>query len=275
MALQRDDPVQLIAQEQVRLLAELKKLPEAAWRQTSHCEGWTNARVIAHLASGAEFYQHSVSKGLRGDTLPPSIPGGQRLTVEQWRARSAAKQEELAEKPPRELQAAFDEAGTTLVDLLRRVAPHNMTKPAWHPRGPWTIAMFVSSRVFELALHGWDVHVSLDPQARIRELLQPFLVHLQLQLGKRSFETDAELDGLYRFELLGSLAWTTRVFNGKMDHGPLEPAPDATIKTDASHFLLLTTCREDLSQLEQRGLLKIEGDRERATKLIGALCRRV
>jgi uncharacterized protein (TIGR03083 family) len=275
MALQRDDPVQLIAQEQVRLLSELRKLPEPAWQQMSHCEGWTNARVVAHLTAGAEFYAKTIGKGLRGDTLPPSIPGGQRLTVEQFRERSAAKQEQLAQLPPRELLALFDQAGTALVDLLRRVAPHNMTKPAWHPRGNWTIALFVSIRVFELAFHGWDVHVSLDPHARIRELLQPFLVHLQLQLGKRSFETDQDLDGLYRFELLGSLAWTTRVFNGKMDHGPLEPAPDATIKTDANHFLLLTTCREDLPQLEQRGLLKIEGDRERAEQLIKAVCRRV
>jgi uncharacterized protein (TIGR03083 family) len=271
MALQRDDPVQLIAQEQVRLLAELKKLPEASWRQMSHCDGWTNAHVVAHLTAGAEFYHKSVSKALRGDTLPPSIPGGQRLSVEQWRERSAAKQEQLAELPHRELLAAFDQAGTTLVDLLRRVAPHNMTRPAWHPRGTWTIAMFVSSRVSELALHGWDVHVSLNPHARVRELLQPFLVHLQLQLGKRSFQAGAELDGLYRFELVGGLAWTTRVINGKMDHGPLEPSPDATIRTDANHFLLLTSGREQLAQLEQRGLLKIEGEQDRSEHLIRAM----
>src|SRR3989442_930709 len=129
MAMQRDDPVQLIAQEQVRLMSELKKLPEAAW----------------------------------------------------------------------------------------------------HPRGTWTIAMFVSSRVFELAMHGWDIHVSLDPQARVRDLLQPFLVHFLLQVGKRTFEENPDLDGLYRFELQGGMAWTTRVFNGKMEYGPLEPAPDATI----------------------------------------------
>lgn len=275
MALQRDDPVQLIAQEQVRLLAELRKLPEPAWRQQSHCEGWTNARVVAHLTSGAELSQQSVGKALRGDALPPSIPGGQRLTVEQFRERAAAKQEELAAKPPRELLGLFDQAGTALVDLLRRVAPHNMTKPAWHPRGGWTIAMFVSTRVFELAFHGWDIHVSLDPHARVRELLQPFLVHLQLQLGKRLFAGDPELDGLYRFELQGGLAWTTRVFNGKMDYGPLEPAPDATIRSDANHFLLLTTCRESLAQLEHRGVLKIEGDRDRTEQLLAAICRRL
>src|SRR5207253_2233645 len=100
------------------------------------------------------------------------------------------------------------------VDLFRRVAPHNMTKPAWSPYGTWTIAMYVSVRVFELALHGWDIHLSIDPSARIRELLQPFLVHFQLQTSKRRFPEDPELDGLYRFELQGSLAWTTRVFNG-------------------------------------------------------------
>jgi hypothetical protein len=95
-----------------------------------------------------------------------------------------------------------------------------------------------------------------------------------LQTGKRSFQEDPELDGLYRFELQGSMAWTTRVFNGKMDHGPLEPAPDATIKTDANHFLLLTSCRETVPDLERRGLLKIEGDRERAVQLLQAICRR-
>src|SRR5579883_155244 len=275
MAMQRDDPVQLIAQEQVRLLAELRKLPEAAWRQPSHCEGWTNARVVAHLTVAAEWYAQTVSKALRGDTLPPSIPGGQRLTVEQFRERSAAKQEELAEKPRGELLALFDKNGTALVDVMRRVAPHNMTKPAWHPRGTWTIAMFVSTRVFELALHGWDIRVSLDRHARIRELLQPFLVHLQLQLNKRSFPGDAELDGLYRFELQGGPSWTTRVFNGKLDYGAIEPAPDAIVRMDANHFLLLTTCRESVAGLEQHGLLKIEGDAERAVQLLAAISRRL
>src|SRR5438128_1738409 len=157
MAMQRDDPVQLIAQEQVRLMSELKKLPEAAWHQMSHCEGWTNARVVAHLTTAAEFYHQSVSKALRGDILPPSIPGGQRLTADQFRERLVAKQEQLAESPPRKLLGVLDKNGTALVDLFRRIAPHNMTKPAWHPRGTWTIAMFVSSRVFELAMHGWDI----------------------------------------------------------------------------------------------------------------------
>lgn len=273
MPVQRDDPVQLIAQEQVRLFAELRKLPEAAWRQGSHCPGWTNSRVVAHLTANAEFYHQSVSKALRGDTLPPSIPGGQRLTAESFRQRSGAKQEELAEKPRIELLNLFDQHGTALVDLFRRVAPHNMTRPAWHPAGMWTIAMFVSVRVFELALHGWDIHVALNPAAVIRPQLQAFLVHLQLQFEKRLFAGSSELDGMYRFELPGSAAWTTRIVNGKMDHGPLEPDPDATIRMDASHFLLLATCREQLATLEQRGLLKIDGDQERSRELLQALCR--
>lgn len=273
MAVQRDDPVQLIAQEQVRLFSELKKLPEPAWQHASHCKGWSNARVVAHLAAGAEFYHQSVSKALHGDALPPSIPGGQRLTVESFRERYRAKQEELAEKPRQELLAAFDKHGTALVDLFRRVQPHNMTRPAWSSYGNWTVAMFVSMRVSELALHGWDIHVSLDPSAKVREQLQPFVVHFQLQTGKRFFQPDDELDGIYRFELQGSQAWTTRVFNGKMEYGPLEPAPDATIRMDANAYLLLTTCRLKLEQLEQRGALEIEGDRERTELLLKAICR--
>lgn len=274
MAVQRDDPVQLIAQEQVRLFSELKKLPEAAWQRPSHCEGWTNARVVAHLIAAAEYYHQSVSKALRGDSLPPSIPGGQRLTVESFLERYAAKQEGLAALPRQELLAAFDKHGTALVDLFRRVPPQSMTKPAWSPHGNWTVAMFVSVRVSELALHGWDIHVSLDPSAKVREQLQAFLVHFQLQTGKRRFQPDDELDGLYRFELQGSMAWTTRVFNGKMEYGPLEPAPDAIVRTDANAFLLLTTCRLRLQQLEHRAALEIEGDRERTEALLTAICRR-
>ncbi len=269
MPVLRDDPVQLIAQEQVRLFSELKKLPETAWRQPSHCAGWSNARVVAHLTACAEFYHQSVSKALRGDALPPSIPGGQRLTPESFKERFLAKQEDLAEKPRPELVGLFDKHGTALVDLFRRVAPHNMTRPAWHYVGNWTIATFVSIRVFELALHGWDIHVSLDPNAMIREQLRPFLVNLQLQFEKRRFKGGAELDGVYRFDV-GIQAWTTRVYNGKMDHGPLEPNPDATIKTDSTHFILLTTRRESIASLESRGILRIEGDRERAEQLLEA-----
>lgn len=274
MALQRDDPVQLIAQEQVRLFSELKKLSEAAWRQASRCEGWTNARVVAHLTVAAENHQQNIGKALRGDTLPPSIPGGQRLTAEQYVERVKTKQEQLAEGSRLELLDLFDTNCTALVDLLRRVAPHNMTRPVWSPFGERTIAMYVSIRIFELAFHGWDIRASLSPNAEIREQLQPFLVHFFLQTGKRSFKGGPELDGVYRFDLHGSLAWCTRVYNSKMDHGPLEPSPDATIRTDCNHFLLLTTKRESLAQLEQRELLTMEGDRERATQLLETLSQR-
>ncbi|MBV9121299.1 MAG: maleylpyruvate isomerase family mycothiol-dependent enzyme [Chloroflexi bacterium] len=273
MAILRDDPVQLIAQEQVRLLSELKKLPEAAWQRQSHCEGWTNARVVAHLIVQAEAYQQAVAKGIRGDTLPPSIPGGQRLTVDTFRERSRNREASLAGRARAELLPLFDKQSTELVDLFRRVAPQATTKPAWHPSGNWTIAMYISMRVYELALHGWDIHVSLEPSAVVRPQLQPFLIHFLLQTGKRFFDGTDDLDGIYRFELQGSQSWTTRIFNGKLDYGPIEPSPDAVIRTDPSHFLLLASCRENLRQMEQRGQLRIEGDRERTEMLLRTICR--
>ncbi|MDE3077328.1 MAG: maleylpyruvate isomerase family mycothiol-dependent enzyme [Chloroflexota bacterium] len=272
MPVQRDEPVQLIAQEQVRLFAELRKLPDASWSRPSHHEPWTVAQVVAHLALGAQFFQQSIGRALRGDCHPPALPGGQRMTSETFVERLNTRQEELAKKPRSEILAVFDKTGSELVDLLRRVAPHNMTRPAWHPEKTWTIAMFVSMRVFDLAFHGWDIHVALDPAAVIRLQLQPFLLHLQLQFERRLFSGGPELDGVYRFDL-GSQAWTTRVFAGKMSHGPLEPGPDAIIKTDANSFLLLSTCRQSMSSLESRGLLKLEGDRERAQGMLAAICR--
>src|SRR5437016_1757156 len=98
MPVLRDDPVQLIAQEQVRLFSELRKLPEPVWQRPSKCDGWTIARVVAHLALSGAFHQQSVSKALRGDSLPPSLPGGQRLTAEKFVEQQIAKQEALAAK---------------------------------------------------------------------------------------------------------------------------------------------------------------------------------
>lgn len=270
MPVQRDEPVQLIAQEQVRLFAELKKLPEASWRQPSHYQGWDVAGVVAHLALAAQFFHQSVSRALRGDSQAPSLPGGQRITAEAFKDRLTAKQNELAVSPRSELLALFDKSGSELADLLRRIAPHNMTRPAWHPDGTWTIAMFVSMRVFDLAFHGWDIHVALDPAAVIRPQLQPFLISLHLQFEKRRFKGEADLDGVYRFDLTNQ-AWTTRVFNGKMEYGPLEPNPDVTIKTDPNSFLLLTTCRQPLDALQAKGVLKLDGDADLGSRLLEAV----
>lgn len=272
MPVQRDEPVQLIAQEQVRLFSELKKLSDTNWLRPSHYAGWNIAEVVAHLAVGAQFFHQSVGKALRGDSQPPSLPGGQRITAEAFLARQVAQQEQLAEKPRSQVLAMFDKTGSELVDVLRRVAPHNMTRPAWHPDGTWTIAMFVSMRVFDLGLHGWDIRVALDPSAVVRPQLQPFLVNLQLQFEKRLFKADLEMDGSYRFDI-GSQAWTDKVTNGKLEHRPLEPAPDVTVKTDANAFLLLCTGRESLADLQGRGLLRIEGDHDRAARMISAISR--
>ena len=203
--------------------------------------------------------------------MPPSIPGGQRLTVEKFWERLRKREEQLAEAPRMELAAEFDKHGSAMVDAMRRVSAASMTKPAWHPLGQWTIARIISARVWELAFHGWDVHVSLDPAAAIRPALQPFVLHVLLETNKRAWEPNDELDGLYRFELLGTQTWTTRVFNGKMEYAPPEPSPDATIRTDTNHFLLLATGRESLLQLEHRGLVRLEGDRERGAELLTAL----
>src|SRR5579864_5159067 len=66
--------VELIADEQPRLARELAELPVEAWKTPSRCEGWTNARVVAHLALGAELYRDCVSRALNGDIAAPAGP---------------------------------------------------------------------------------------------------------------------------------------------------------------------------------------------------------
>ena len=97
---------------------------------------------------------------------------------------------------------------------------------------------------FSLRLGGYSIR-NADTVMRLDANNAPLGTYVDFAdtLGGERKATIVRLDGLYRFELQGGMAWTTRVFNGKMEYGPLEPAPDATIRTDANHLLLLTTCR--------------------------------
>ena len=228
---------------------------------------WSIARVVAHFIVLAQFSQQSAGRALRGDSLPPSLPGGQRFTPETFRARSTAKQEELSLKSRSELLTLFDASGSDLVDLFRRMAPHNMTRLAWTPAGTWTLAMFVSMRVFELGLHGWDIHAALDSTSTIRPRLLSFLLGLQMHVLKRYFQASPELDGLYRFDL-GSVSWMMDISNGKIQHRPMEVDPDSVVRTDVNNFLLLATGRRTAKQLESRGLLNLEGDVQRTEALL-------
>jgi uncharacterized protein (TIGR03083 family) len=270
--MEQSNAIQLIAAEQPRLSGELRDLPADAWSALSRCDGWSNARTLAHLTLASSFYHQSVTRALNGDTSPPAAPDGREMALEDLRQLFTNRQEEWARKPTAELLDLFDEHSLALVDLLRGLSPADLDKPAWHPFGTITIGTFVGFRTFELGFHGWDIRASLDPNAAVRAELRPFLLGMVRQAQARFCRPEPGLEGTFRCEADGQ-AWAFRAGNGALEAAAADTAADATIKTDADAYLLLATSRRSLPELSER--LIIEGDRRQAERLLSAACFRI
>jgi uncharacterized protein (TIGR03083 family) len=270
--MEQADPIELIAREQQRLAQEWSDLPPQVWNAASRCEGWTNARVAAHLTSSAEWYRDSVIRALNGDSAAPVEADGRRLTPEQFQVQSRLSQEALAQRSPVELIDHFTRSGADLVGAFRRATAEDFRKPAWHRMGTLSIEGFVGFRVYELALHGWDVRATVDPRAAVRAELCPFLIRLVRQVQPRFCHPDPRLEGVCRIMVNGE-AWSVEVRDGSVRETSGTPAANVTIDTDASTFLLVVTERRSLDEVAST--VTIGSDEQPHRQLLGALCFRV
>lgn len=137
---------------------------------------WTIAQVLSHLGSGAEIGR-----------LPIATAAGQPVEREDnasiWARWDAA--------PPREQATAYVEHDRRLLDTLEALTPEqreSLSVDLGFLPAPVPLVVAVGMRLNEVALHAWDVHVGLDPQARLDAdaaelLLELFAGDLAFLLG--------------------------------------------------------------------------------------------
>ena len=63
--------IALIQAEAEGLAQYLTTLPPDAWCQPSACQEWEVRDVVAHLVEGAQFYVHTITRGVQGDMARP------------------------------------------------------------------------------------------------------------------------------------------------------------------------------------------------------------
>jgi uncharacterized protein (TIGR03083 family) len=255
-----DHPVRLVADEQAELARELRQLPDEVWARPSRCAGWRNARVLAHLAAGAELYRQSVLRALDGDA---SLSDAAAQSVACFEVR----QERLSEAPPSMLVTAFIASGGALDRLWSSLSPADFDRPAWHPMRQVTVGMLLALRIFELAFHGWDIRASVDAEAAIRPALGPFLVGFVRQAQRRFCRPSPDLEATCRFEVEAE-SWTLTVRDGQLDDAPPGARAELAVRTDPSTFLLLATRRRTLAEVS--GAVAIRGAAERAPRVLAA-----
>ena len=143
----------------------LESLSGQDWEQPSACEEWTVADVVAHLIGGAEMFTEHISRGLRGDKEPPDgFPDAgeadPKVLGNLNAMRTVFRRAGLGDR----LLPTFKATGNQMNQLFAGIRPGDWDQLCYHPAAEFPVRTFLSLRMFELALHGWDITSRLQPE---------------------------------------------------------------------------------------------------------------
>lgn len=257
------DKVALAQLESERLYEYLENLPGEAWGYQSACQRWTVADVVTHMGQGAQFYGQFISLGLRGDTAPPEG------FLQPGEADSGVLGEALAQMAISDTESLGDQLLSTfkckdgdLHRLLAGINPEHWETLCFHPMSLLPISALVTFRVFELALHGWDIRSSLDTEAHLSAESLPCVMELitmafptivkpspVASLSRHRFGLHGLLDGVYDLVVEGGAARLEKNSSA---------TPVANLRCDAETFALLLTGRRTLDSAVSTGLLTVD-----------------
>ena len=160
-----------------QLAQYLDDLPSDTWSRPSACGRWQIRDMVAHLAGGAEAYAGLVSRGLRGDSSPPEgRPPAGTLDASSASEIIASGAISRRERVGDELLSSFEAKSKALEQLFDSVGPDQWELPCYHIPGIMPVRAFVDLRLTELAMHGWDIRSSLEPEAHLPAESMPAFV---------------------------------------------------------------------------------------------------
>ena len=262
------DRVNQVQIESVQLIQYLHNLPQEAWGQQSACDGWTIADVAAHLIGGANFYTSIILRGFEGYTTPPDgFPYPFDAPQEEMSAVNAKVAVSLRNDLGDGLLAEFRSTNEKMNQTLAEISGNGWETPCYHSIGVVPARIVLSLRMFELALHGWDIRSSLQPDARPAPQSLTMSLEILTAISEHYVQPAASLaaSGRYRFHLTGAGLGDYEIVAG---NGParLEPAgtepADFVFQCSAEDFVLLMTHRLPLESAMSDRRLIIEGGRE-------------
>jgi len=263
------EAVSRIRRETDRLTAVFSGWSEEEWARPTFCEGWTRRHIVAHLEAGADFHENTVLNGLRDVTSPPY--GAADLAA--FRAQRGARMKELLALPPAELVEAFRAEHHAFADLMERLRTGEMVKPCWHRIGIVPAGDFAGMRLYELALHDWDVHAAEEPAAPLRGDLLPALARFLPSLQWHflvNIPASPPPEGAVRFECPGQEGWGFRTEGGAILRADAAP-PSALIRGEAEALILMSTGRLKWRDALSAGRVSLGGDQGRAEALLSSL----
>lgn len=261
--------IPIVAQQSAQMSTNFRTWSPSFWQRTTLCSDWKAADIVAHLATGADFYTAVLTAARQGE---PARPWGATTVEEIGKRRTAAVQALLA-SGPNGLINGFEQAAARLQEVLAALSVDDLALPAWHPQGPIAVGRWVGMRLFELALHELDMHRPHEVNFPLSPLALPALLCSLPEIQMRFFDLRLcnGFDGTHVFQV-GNTSWAFMIEGNNVTLEEGEPTIwTSWLQTDVEHGILLTFGRAEFAELLQNDALTLTGDTEMAENLFALL----
>jgi uncharacterized protein (TIGR03083 family) len=259
---------QVLHDEAQHLEAFLRTLSPADWQRPSRCDQWQVADVVAHLIE--DRHADRIARGLHGDLTPSGfVPSGTWQT-DAWRASVVQHPRTLRRQLGDALLAAFCAENAHVDTLLTGLQPEAWETLCYHPSGPLTVRDLVTLRLTEVAMHGWDIRASFDPQASLSEESVPALVTTIPRVVRRVVRPDATRTRAlrYRLHMTTPLTATMDILlnaeGASVESARPTDAADVILHCDTATAVLVIFGRLSLAEAIADRRVHVEGRRELA-----------
>jgi uncharacterized protein (TIGR03083 family) len=232
-------PIAALRGSHERLAGLAAGMTEETAGEISYCTGWTVAQVFSHIGSGAEIGMDSLAAAF--EHREPMSRDEVSKIWDTWNGRAPLEQVAEAVTANAALVEAYESASDETLAAARVTLFGSMTFDGYGLAG---------FRLPELAVHTWDIAVTLDPSARVLpdavELIIDGLPGRMGWMGKpqgRHWAITVETtDPARTFTLTSADAVTLAPAEGS--------AADGTLRLPAEAFLRLTFGRLDAANAD-------------------------
>ena len=261
--------IRWLAHENARFIERLRALSDADWLRPTFCPEWNAAHLIGHMTGGAISYAERIRATRQGEVIF-SLGAG---TPEEFQAaREEITRKSVALSPPKRIDW-IESSQKALQDEIELLEPGDLDRKLWHRRGDTLVRTFPDQRLYEVALHGWDL--ANDPDAPLNTDSLGMLVEILKSRLPLYFNRSGATgpSGMFRFETSKpEAAWEMSTASGAASTPEgLSEAPDAVLSASGSDLVLLCAGRANRKQKIAEGSLRIQGDAQRAGALMDIL----
>jgi uncharacterized protein (TIGR03083 family) len=263
------DRAKVLHDEAQRLEAFLRTLSPADWQRPSRCDQWQVADVVAHLIE--DRHADRITRGLQGDLTPSGFVPSGAVHTDAWRASVVQHPRTLRRHLGDALLAAFCAENAHVDTILTGLQPEDWHTLCYHPSRPLTVRDLVNLRLTEIAMHGWDIRASFDPQASLSEAGVRALVTTIPRVVRRVFRPDAKRTRAirYRLHMTTPIPATTDILlnadGASVESDRPTEAADVTLHCDPATAVLVIFGRLSLADAMADGCVHVEGRRELAS----------